>query len=196
MEGGIAPFFVGEIGITSTALPLKTGESIADVFQKWCNKGSGATEYPNDTLYKLIVQCQVVAATTQEYGISTLMEDWKETFSAEEWSKLYVIVEAEWVTRKMNSIAQCILPQMANKLKALNQNLLIVTNLSDIESALHFLARILEDRAAAALILTDQNGPREHLSGQVDLLGPVMHDVVCSNMQTKDESSPASKCPY
>lgn len=180
--------------IINTAMPLKVGESIAEVFQKWCNQTNGDISNPNNTLYKLIVQCQVIAATAQQYGISTLIQDWKATFTEEHWSKLYVIVEAEWVTRKMNSIAQCILPYMKDKDQALDQNLLIVTNLSDVDSALHFLARIIEDRAAADLILTNQKEPREHLSGQVDLLGPVMHDVVCTNTQVKNEKS-LSKCP-
>lgn len=184
--------------ITNTALPLKKGESIANVFQEWCNEESADTNAPNNTLYKLIVQCQVIAATTQEYGISKLMEEWKNTFSNEEWSKLYVIVEAEWVTRKLNSIAQSILPHMTDKLLALNQKLLIVTNLSDVKSALHFLARIIEDRAAANLILTNQKGPRKHLSGQVDLLGPIMFNVVCGNMleEKKEEINLVQKCPY
>lgn len=165
--------------IKDQALPLAHDQSPAAVFQHWCNQTSNKPDNPDDTLYKLIVQCQVIAATTQQYGISILMKKWRGEFTEQEWNKLYVIVEGEWVTRKMNSIAQCILPEMADKQYALDENLLIVTNLSDIESALHFLARILEDRAAADMILTDHSDPREHLSGQVDLLGPVMRAVVC-----------------
>ena len=181
--------------IKNKALALPINEAPTRVFQEWCNQTSENIENPNDTVYKLIVQCQVIAACTQEYGISSLIKEWKATFKPSEWEKLYVIVEAEWVTRKMNSIAQCILPYMTDGLQALDQRLLIVTNISDIEGALHFLARIIQDRAAADLILTDQKQPRKHLSGQVDLLGPVMHDVIATNSEIKAEKV-AAKCPY
>lgn len=87
--------------------------------------------------------------------------------------------EGEWVTRESNSIAQCMLTEMADKQAALNQHLMIVTNLEGVTAALKFLARILEDRAAAAMILTEHTQDREHLSGQTDLLGPVMQRVLC-----------------
>jgi hypothetical protein len=181
--------------IKNTALALPKNEAPTRVFQQWCNQTSKDTENPDDTVYKLIVQCQVIAACAQQYGISSLMQEWKATFEPSEWEKLYVIVEAEWVTRKMNSIAQCILPYMTDGMDALDQRLLIVTNLSDVEKALHFLARIIQDRAAADLILTDQKQPRKHLSGQVDLLGPVMHDVIATNSEEEIEKVVA-KCPY
>ncbi len=167
--------------IDNKLLVLPKDQSPAASFQEWSNKGSTDSKNPNDTLYKLIVQSQVIAATAQRYGISTLMNKWKNSFTEEEWKNLYVIVEAEWVTRDMNSIAQSILPIMADKEKALSDHLLITTNLSDVQSALHFLARILEDRAAAALILTNHTSPREHLSGHVDLLGPIMKSVVSAS---------------
>jgi hypothetical protein len=182
--------------VNNTALQLGEDRSPAAAFQKWCNESSEDDENPNDTLYKLIVQCQVISATTQQYGISTMMKAWKKSVKPAVWKNLYVIVEAEWVTRKLNSIAQCILPFMVDGDEALDEHLLIVTNLSDVDSALHFLARILEDRAAAAMILTDHSEPRDDLSGQVDLLGPVMQDVVCPHMShankaTKTVTKPA-----
>ena len=169
--------------IDTKALILKDDQSPAQIFQEWSNQTNDDPESPDETLYKLIVQLQVIAATTQQYGISSLIKKWKATFTPEEWKNLYVIVEAEWVTREMNSIAQTILPEMAGQDKALNEHLLIVTNLSGVDPALHFLARILEDRAAAALILTDHSQSRNHLSGQVDLLGPIMHDVVSATQK-------------
>jgi hypothetical protein len=164
--------------VQTEALPLDQNSVPTDAFQKWCNQTSDNRCSPDDTVYKLIVQCQVVAATTQSYGIMSMMRDWRKTFAPEVWRKLYVIVQAEWVTRKMNSIAQCMLPEMADGQAALDEHLLIVSNLSGIDPALHFLARILEDRAGASMILTDHVSPRTHLSGQVDLLGPVMKDVI------------------
>ncbi|MFK8010193.1 MAG: hypothetical protein AB8H03_27815 [Saprospiraceae bacterium] len=178
--------------INNTALKLRKNQSPAKVFQKWCNVSSNTPKNPDDTLYKLIVQSQVMAASAQQYGISTLMKRWKKSFSAKVWKELYVIVQGEWVTRKKNSIAQCILPHMADKQAALDEHLLIVTNLTGVDPALHFLARILEDRAGAAMILTDHSQPREHLSGQVDLLGPVMQDVVCPHM-SKANKAPETK---
>jgi len=178
------------------ALTLTSSESPMKIFQEWCNATSGQEDNAHDTVYKLIVQCQIISATTQQYGISRLMKKWKASFDSREWKKLYVIVEAEWVTRKLNSIAQCILPEMADKELALDQHLLIVTNLSGVEPALHFLARILEDRAAADLILTDHSEPRDNLSGQTDLLGPVMRQVVCSSVQVNaQQSSLKNGCP-
>lgn len=164
--------------IETEALTLDQETSPTDVFQAWCNQSSDTPSNPDDTAYKLIVQCQVMAASAQSYGIIGLMRKWRKTFAPEVWRKLYVIVEAEWVTRKMNSIAQCILPEMAEGKAALDEHLLIVTNLSGVDPALHFLARILEDRSAASMILTDHVGPRSHLSGQTDLLGPVMEKVI------------------
>jgi len=146
------------------------GRDIADVFSKWC-KGT--------TLATRILQCQVIAATVQQYGISTQITAWKEEIG-KAWEDLYVIVEAEYVTREENSIAQCIQPIMDDPDNAPNQRLLVVTNLSGVDPALHFLSRILEDRAAADLILgrKDQEGDREHLRGMVDLLGPTMKKVI------------------
>ncbi len=182
--------------IDINALTLTSNKSPVKIFQEWCNATHGQPENPHDTIYKLIVQCQVVAATTQEYGISRLIKKWKGSFDPSEWKKLYVIVEAEWVTRKLNSIAQCILPEMADKELALDQHLLIVTNITGVEPALNFLARILEDRAAADLILTDHRQPREDLSGQTDLLGPVMKEVVCSSLQVNAQKPKIlAKCP-
>jgi len=182
--------------IDINALTLTSSESPVKIFQEWCNATNDHPDNPHDTVYKLIVQCQVIAATTQEYGISRLMKKWRASFDPNEWKKLYVIVEAEWVTRKLNSIAQCILPEMADKELALDQRLLIVTNLKGVEPALHFLARILEDREAADLILTDHSEPREDLSGQTDLLGPVMEQVVCSSVQVDaKKNNSISGCP-
>ncbi|WP_298759695.1 hypothetical protein [uncultured Psychroserpens sp.] len=183
--------------VDNTALKLSDDESPAEVFQKWCNMSSGDNDNPDDTLYKLIVQSQVIAASTQQLGISSLMKTWRDTFSEEDWKNLYVIVQGEWVTRKLNSIAQCILPEMADKEEALDEHLLIVTNLTDVDPALHFLARILEDRSAAAMILTDHSQPRNDLSGQVDLLGPVMQDVVCPHMSASNKAPATSDtCPH
>lgn len=183
--------------VDNTAFKLKDDQSPADAFQKWCNMSSKHKDNPDDTLYKLIVQSQVIAASTQHLGISSLMKTWRSTFSEKDWKNLYVVVQGEWVTRKLNSIAQCILPEMADKQKALDQHLLIVTNLTDVDPALHFLARILEDRSAAAMILTDHSQPRNDLSGQVDLLGPVMQDVVCPHMSAANKA-PAipGTCPH
>ena len=154
-------------------LELRSGESPEKMFWEWCDPGKSSQ------MYRWIVTCQVIAATSQEYGISRLMVEWKK-LCAEDWDDLYVIAEAEWVTRNKNSIGQCIKAHMRDPDTALDQRLLIVTNLSGVEPALHFLARILEDRAAADLILADHDRglPREHLSGQTDLLGPIMEDVV------------------
>jgi len=164
--------------IDEKAFTLGPGQSPAQVFQEWSNRTLGDDGTPENALYKLIVQSQVIAATAQDYGISTLIKEWRKTFASEDWENLYVIVEAEWVTRNMNSIAQIILREMAEPGEALDKNLFIVTNLSGVESALHFLARILEDRAAAAMILTDHSQSRDRLMGNVDLLGPVMKDVI------------------
>ncbi|QDO84076.1 hypothetical protein FM037_13585 [Shewanella psychropiezotolerans] len=165
--------------IDTQALTLERNQSPARVFQQWCAQTSDDDNAPDDTVYKLITQCQVIAATAQAYGITSMMKTWRKALTAEQWQKLYAVVEGEWVTRESNSIAQCMLPEMAEKQAALNQHLMIVTNLEGVSAALKFLARILEDRAAAAMILTEHTQDREHLSGQTDLLGPVMQRVLC-----------------
>ena len=99
--------------IDDKALPLPNDESPAKVFQEWCNQKNDDVRNPDDTLYKLIVQSQVMSATSQSYGIMNLMGKWRDMVGPGRWKELYVIVEAEWVTREKNSIAQCILPEMA-----------------------------------------------------------------------------------
>ncbi len=146
-------------------------KSLAQSFREW-NEG--------DTLYNWIVQCEVIAVTAQQYGISTLIKRWRDDVEnrTADWDKLYVIVEAEWATTELNSIAQCIRPYMTGPEGDGEEHLLIVTDLADVESGLSFLAKVLRDRAAAVMILTKHRCPVIDLSGPVDLLGPLMKDVV------------------
>lgn len=151
--------------------------NLSKTFDEWCNDSK------ENYVYESIVQCEVISVVTQRYGIFDLIGKWK-TLCKESWKDLYVVVGAQWPTREQNSIAQCILPLMEDKEKALNEKLLVLTGLSGVDAALDLLTVMLADRAAADLILDNQHDglPKAWLSGQIDLLGPVMGKVTCPHV--------------
>lgn len=126
----------------------------------------------------------ILAARAQLRGVERLLRTWRQQLGEDEWKQLYAVVLVIWTT-EANNQHYLLLREMMDP-TAIHDHLIVLAMADDQENtisvALDNLARIVQDKLAAAMIFSDETGVNarlaESLADPEDLLAWGMEQVI------------------